>query len=67
MKTNATWLNNRFVIPQKELKITMIQIHMNCDEPSTSNAKNLKLFSQLGYRQKKHIEILRINNTPEDF
>lgn len=40
---------------------------MNCDEPSTSTAPNLKAFSQLGYRQKKRrTEVLRIGNAPEE-
>lgn len=45
MKTNATWLKNSFFIPQEALEIT----HMNCDEPSTSTAQNLKPFLQVGY------------------
>jgi len=55
MQTNATWLKNRFFILQEALEIT----HMNCDKLSTSNAKNLKPFSQLGYRQKKYRNITK--------
>lgn len=63
MKTNATMLKNRFLIPQEALEIT----HINCDKPSTSTAKKLKPFSQIGYRQKKRrIKILRVNNTSEE-
>lgn len=49
MQINATWLKSKFFILQEALEIR----YVNCDEPSTSDAKNLKPFSQLGYRQKK--------------